>query len=120
MEYSSMTNVFTSSGVRARITPAGIGIDWRIILFDLFGRKVRGRLARRFWYRRVYLKSNSWLKFRAMILYERSHTCQKCGKKRLPFQLNVHHLTYARVGHERREDVQLLCIWCHAKEHGGK
>lgn len=32
--------------------------------------------------------------------------------------LDVHHLTYARVGSERMEDLQVLCRSCHGVVHG--
>ncbi len=32
-----------------------------------------------------------------------------------PRAVTVHHLTYARLGRERRSDVQLLCWPCHRR-----
>jgi hypothetical protein len=29
--------------------------------------------------------------------------------------VTVHHRTYARLGRERRPDVELLCWWCHRR-----
>jgi hypothetical protein len=29
----------------------------------------------------------------------------------------VHHLTYAHLGHERDEDLQVLCVACHGRRH---
>ena len=41
--------------------------------------------------------------------------CQECGSDG---PLEVHHLNYARVGHERDEDLIVLCDECHARRHG--
>ena len=34
------------------------------------------------------------------------------------YRLEVHHLTYERLGHEHPEDLIVLCPACHAAEHG--
>ena len=38
-----------------------------------------------------------------------------CGVKH---RLQVHHLTYERLGNERDEDLKVLCWACHEREHG--
>lgn len=37
--------------------------------------------------------------------------CERCQLKST--RLELHHITYERLGHERRSDVQLLCFDCH-------
>lgn len=62
-----------------------------------------------------YLRSGVWRGIRARII-ERDGTCQDCGAAK---QLQVHHLTYKRVGGlERDEDLVTLCGPCHNARHG--
>lgn len=55
---------------------------------------------------RDYLQSAAW---------QRVRRCQDCGEHR---QLEVHHLTYARIGHEEMSDLRVLCHGCHGERHG--
>jgi len=70
-----------------------------------------------------YLKTEHWVLFALKIRKERKN-CQDCGisaeeaRKRDRQNLNVHHLTYERIGHELPEDVVAICRYCHAKRHG--
>ncbi len=41
--------------------------------------------------------------------------CQACGGAE---RLEVHHLTYERLGYERLTDLMVLCHACHAEAHG--
>jgi len=50
---------------------------------------------------------------RAAIEYHGA-SCDICGSER---QLQVHHITYARKGHELLSDLVVLCKWCHLKQH---
>lgn len=43
--------------------------------------------------------------------------CEKCLEMRASF---VHHLTYERVGCERDEDLQAVCLACHRAWHPDK
>ncbi len=63
---------------------------------------------------RVYLDSPAWQELRKRKLQE-LRRCQGCGGDEC---LQVHHLTYERIGHERLTDLMVLCHLCHAKEHG--
>jgi hypothetical protein len=63
----------------------------------------------------TYLHSPEWAERRRYKLQQAGHRCQGCDSDEL---LEVHHLTYDRVGHERPEDLMVLCNLCHAKEHG--
>lgn len=62
---------------------------------------------------REYLQSEHWMQFRAKIL-SRDHGCRKCGSHK---QLEVHHLTYDRLGEEQNTDVISLCHRCHKAMH---
>lgn len=73
------------------------------------------------------LRSPRWHQLRTRLLAERGRRCEACKKTKgagVPFSLELHHLTYERLGAERDTDVQLLCDICHAKadvvraEHG--
>lgn len=59
---------------------------------------------------KYYLQSNDWDLIRNFRLSEDNHTCQRCGIK---YGLQVHHLTYERVGSEYIEDLITLCGDCH-------
>ena len=60
-----------------------------------------------------YLRSPAWRHKRERRLKLDGYTCQQCGKTSMDYRLEVHHLTYERLGHERMEDLLTLCILCH-------
>lgn len=62
----------------------------------------------------VYLRSPHWLEIREETLAKSGHTCSKCGTT---VNLNVHHLNYDNLGHEKEEDLIVLCRKCHREEH---
>lgn len=62
-----------------------------------------------------YLRSARWQRFRAIIMVAAACTCADCGGP----AVDVHHLTYQRLGSERLEDVLPLCRECHEARHGG-
>jgi hypothetical protein len=62
-----------------------------------------------------YIRSQVWTDFRKRIARERKWTCEECHATKT--KLNVHHLTYERLGHELDSDVKLLCIDCHRMKH---
>jgi 5-methylcytosine-specific restriction endonuclease McrA len=68
------------------------------------------------WYS-AYLRSAEWKMKREGVLLRSQGRCEKCDK-RLPIQ--VHHLTYERVGNELPEDLAALCFDCHRPIHPGK
>jgi hypothetical protein len=58
-----------------------------------------------------YLKSAEWQAKRNERLRVDNYTCQRCGGKR---NLQVHHLTYANIGHEDvHNDLITMCKDCH-------
>ncbi len=60
-----------------------------------------------------YLRSPEWRRKRARRLKLDRNACQKCGATSKEYRLEVHHLTYERLGDERMEDLQTLCVLCH-------
>ena len=64
-----------------------------------------------------YLQSEDWQLIRMARLRADNFTCQKCGSKQ---NLQVHHLTYERVGCECIKDLTTLCKNCHSEVHGIK
>jgi 5-methylcytosine-specific restriction endonuclease McrA len=70
-----------------------------------------------------YLKSEHWRETRERKLLRSGYRCQgyrgfhvKCVAEGV--QLDVHHLTYARLGRELESDLIVLCHDCHGKAHG--
>lgn len=64
----------------------------------------------------TYIQSPEW-KARAKYIRARdNYTCQDCGATNV--SLDVHHLTYARLGHEDDADLLTLCRACHDARHG--
>ena len=71
-----------------------------------------------------YLKSKQWrrVKYGYFLWLKRNGglRCKRCNgqmTKKNRAQFNVHHRTYERLGCERHEDLELLCVTCHDKEH---
>jgi len=58
-----------------------------------------------------YFQSTHWLILSAEW---RTGYCARCKQ---PARTTLHHLTYARVGRERPEDVIELCWICHWLQH---
>ena len=76
---------------------------------------LRPRLTlRQIWYRYFYLYSKHWRETRVRKLKDVGYKCEKCQQRG---RLDVHHLTYARIGREKMSDLQVLCRPCHEKEH---
>jgi len=68
---------------------------------------------------RLYLKSHAWKQRRWGVLRRAGNKCQLCPATT---HLEVHHVTYNRVGAERIEDMRCLCRTCHQslEESGNK
>ena len=64
-----------------------------------------------------YLKTDHWKETRAEALRRGNYKCNDCGATK---SLQVHHLTYARRGHELQSDLVVVCANCHKKRHGIK
>ena len=65
-----------------------------------------------------YLNSFAWKIQRVKALERANWRCEKCGKSRYQITLQVHHLTYDNLGHEKAEDLQVLCKSCHEAADG--
>ena len=64
-----------------------------------------------------YLVSPWWTARKAAVIRYRGYRCQRCGLK--PSNgLQLHHRTYVRLFRELPEDLELLCVDCHRREHG--
>jgi 5-methylcytosine-specific restriction endonuclease McrA len=59
---------------------------------------------------RAYLASPAWAELRRLVLIRDNHRCIACGRTS---DLEVHHLTYARMGREPLSDLITLCHPCH-------
>ncbi len=66
-------------------------------------------------YRRA-LNSHYWRDLRARLIAERE-VCEVCGSAEVDGRpetvLQLHHLTYERLGRELDADVQVICWRCH-------
>ena len=64
----------------------------------------------------TYLRTQRWRDFRALALEDAQGACQRCGMSERANRLlvlDVHHTTYARLGREALDDVEVLCRPCH-------
>ena len=68
-----------------------------------------------------YLDSPEWKKLSMAILNRDKWKCVKCGVRRrykgVETYLQVHHLTYENIFHEKLEDLTTLCKSCHDASH---
>lgn len=65
-------------------------------------------------YRTVYLRSEHWKTVSAAARARADHRCEECGHGG---RLDVHHLTYERLGAEDPADLRALCRTCHDRAH---
>jgi 5-methylcytosine-specific restriction endonuclease McrA len=65
---------------------------------------------------RLYLRSPMWRMRRRLWILQARGRCQDCGRW-WGRRLTIHHLTYRRLGHERRKDIRVLCWRCHHARH---
>ena len=61
-----------------------------------------------------YLKSQHWDLIRSRVIQNHPY-CEMCKKSKKPLQ--VHHLSYKRIGYEKDSDLIPLCAECHAAVH---
>jgi hypothetical protein len=62
----------------------------------------------------LYYQTPQWRQRRELKLEEAGRKCQQCGGTMV---LQAHHLTYDRLGHEKRSDLRVLCCACHGRIH---
>lgn len=67
---------------------------------------------------RAYMQSPEWDDLRRFMLHRAGYKCGRCHKGNRVLQ--VHHKNYARLGHERVEDLMVLCVSCHRWVHWRK
>jgi 5-methylcytosine-specific restriction endonuclease McrA len=63
----------------------------------------------------AYIHSDEWNDRREAYLHYYCNRCRGCLSIERPLQL--HHLTYERIGREEIEDCQILCKRCHQRRH---
>lgn len=63
---------------------------------------------------REYLTSSQWHQRRNQALKEAGYRCHVCDVKR---NLQVHHVSYERLGAELPEDLVVVCRGCHLGHH---
>ena len=74
-------------------------------------------LPRRFWYRRLYMRSAHW---QAVKAEHKRDKCENCGDEN---GLQIHHLTYydrrgrSVLWREQARHLRTLCRRCHKAEH---
>ena len=64
---------------------------------------------------RNYLRSREWKDKRKLVLIRDGYMCQHFGS--FYGDLQIHHVTYIRLGAELLEDLLTLCDDCHKAEH---
>lgn len=62
---------------------------------------------------RNYLDSARWTAFRNQVIRRYGNRCAICGADGRNEIVQVHHLNYDRLEHERLSDCVLLCVPCH-------
>ena len=66
-----------------------------------------------------YLRCKHWQNLRQQVLNRAGGRCENCGYQPWrPGQLQVHHRSYERIGHEDLNDLIVLCPRCHMRLHG--
>lgn len=64
-----------------------------------------------------YLTTEGW-RCRSFQAKERAGwRCERCLRRDCEIGLQTHHRTYERVGHERDDDLVVLCEICHPLAH---
>jgi 5-methylcytosine-specific restriction endonuclease McrA len=62
----------------------------------------------------AYMSSPEWQNKRHAVFARSGHTCEQCGVRRA---VQVHHVNYDRLGHERLSDLLAICLPCHRERH---
>jgi len=88
---------------------------------DLVAWLLRPFLPRRFWYRRLYLRTTHWRYRASQARIAADFRCQDCGCRRTRNRfivLDAHHMNYDNLWHEEARDLMVLCRRCHDRRHG--
>lgn len=59
------------------------------------------------------MQSDAWKALRETMIAIADGTCERCDATEDTVALEVHHLTYERLGREELDDLQVLCPTCH-------
>jgi 5-methylcytosine-specific restriction endonuclease McrA len=72
---------------------------------------------RRAWWARyhAHIESDAWKEIRRRVFARCKGVCEGCGQRPA---VQVHHLTYERLGDELLFDLVAVCMTCHEKCHG--
>lgn len=65
----------------------------------------------------AYIKSSEWFKKRKKYIEKVGKFCEVCKTKK---GINLHHMTYERLGKEYDEDMLFVCKVCHHQIHFGE
>ena len=65
----------------------------------------------------AYLQTPHWQAAKRRKLSSVDWRCESCGAEWGTTALDVHHLTYERLGREKDEDLRVLCRACHQETH---
>lgn len=65
----------------------------------------------------AYIQSPEWKAKRRQVLKRDGWACRKCWTTLTYAKLEVHHLTYERLGNEDLRDLITLCEECHKETH---
>jgi len=63
----------------------------------------------------AYIKSPEWKRRRQHAIELAGYCCEACGATAWDTRLEVHHLTYERLGDEADKDLVAMCPKCHEK-----
>lgn len=66
----------------------------------------------------AYLRSALWKGKRRQVLQRANGCCETCARE--TGHLEVHHVTYERLGAELLSDLLALCVSCHAAADAGR
>lgn len=91
-----------------------------ILVFQFTQKSLDGRKYHRSDEYIKYLQSPEWKAFKAIIVQERKNKCEQCESDGKNTCIDLHHITYVRLGHELPQDVKLLCRNCHEAVHQRK
>jgi len=105
----------TSKQYRKRLRGGGLK-NHPVNLKKLKPFKLKKDLSRKKNYER-YMRSRDWALIKLQIFSRDHYKCRKCHATIAQRMLNVHHLTYERVFHEKFDDLITLCSVCHREEH---
>ena len=62
----------------------------------------------------TYMGSAEWIAKRNLVLRRDGFVCKLCGSAK---NLDVHHITYENLGHEKLDELITLCRDCHTHKH---